>query len=139
MSKNLSGDTYWIELGFLPVGVGYVPTRKAWAPTLQRLKINPDTMPWPDTDGRCTHWTDTSSGKKELILITLTEQAHQFSVSQIAGLIAHECQHAWQIIRSEIGEDQPSSEFEAYVIQALVQGCMYAHSTKRRVPWKATK
>jgi hypothetical protein len=39
----------------------------------------------------------------------------------IYSLLVHEAVHVWQHKRKGIGEDSPSSEFEAYSIQAISQ------------------
>jgi hypothetical protein len=39
----------------------------------------------------------------------------------IYSLLVHEAVHVWQLKRKGIGEDSPSSEFEAYSIQAISQ------------------
>ena len=38
-----------------------------------------------------------------------------------AGLLTHELTHCWQKLLKDIGEDEPSDEFMAYTLQALVQ------------------
>lgn len=38
-----------------------------------------------------------------------------------AAIIVHEAVHAWQHIREDIGETNPSSEFEAYSVQSICQ------------------
>lgn len=43
---------------------------------------------------------------------------------EVAGLIVHEAVHLWQAIREHIGEKFPSSEFEAYSVQAIAQDLM---------------
>lgn len=132
--KDPSDDVYWVELGFLPVEVGYVPNAKAWEAALIRLDLPAE--PYPTTDGRCVGWENVGPNRKDIILITVGERAKVHSVAQVAGIIAHECAHAWQHIRKIIGEKEPSAEFEAYAIQAMVQGVMFAHQKKRRTPWR---
>lgn len=44
----------------------------------------------------------------------------------VASLLMHEAVHVWQEFRDHIGEDQPSSEFEAYCIQTISQELMLA-------------
>ena len=41
--------------------------------------------------------------------------------SVVYSLLVHEAVHVWQHKRKGIGEDCPSSEFEAYSIQAIAQ------------------
>ncbi|HFG6817393.1 hypothetical protein U2E65_03210 [Acinetobacter baumannii] len=40
---------------------------------------------------------------------------------QVYGLLLHEAVHVWQKIKKLMGEREPSSEFEAYSIQAIAQ------------------
>ncbi len=43
----------------------------------------------------------------------------QFTKVQIMGILVHEAVHIWQEIRTAMGEDNPSSEFEAYSIERI--------------------
>jgi hypothetical protein len=130
-------DTFWIELGFLPIEVGYVPDAKAWRASLKRLKVEP--MEYPDTDGRCVRWTNVGPERKDIVLICVGERSKNYSVAQVTGIIAHECMHAWKYVREAMQETEPSTEFEAYAMQCLVQHAVYAHMTKRKRPWKKPK
>ena len=40
---------------------------------------------------------------------------------QIHGLLLHEAVHIWQEVKLRMGEESPSSEFEAYSVQAIAQ------------------
>ncbi|WP_342371423.1 hypothetical protein [Acinetobacter sp. D009] len=42
-------------------------------------------------------------------------------VREIYGLLLHEAVHVWQKVKKLMGENEPSSEFEAYSIQAIAQ------------------
>jgi len=137
MTKDPSDNVYWVGLGFLPVEVGYVPNAKVWDAALKRLEIGPE--PFPISDARCVWWDRAAGRQNNIILITIGASSRGYSVSQVAGLVAHECMHAWRHIREIMGEKTPSLEFEAYALQRLVQDVMFAHQTKRRTPWKAGK
>jgi len=49
----------------------------------------------------------------------------------VAGLLVHEAVHIWQQIRENIGETNPSAEFEAYSVQWISQQLMWEY--KRQV------
>jgi hypothetical protein len=49
---------------------------------------------------------------------------------QIAAMLVHEAVHVWQAWCDKIGEREPSSEFEAYSIQAISQRLMCAYAEK---------
>lgn len=42
-------------------------------------------------------------------------------LTQVHGLLVHEAVHVWQKFKDNIGEQSPSSEFEAYSIQMISQ------------------
>lgn len=130
-----SNETFWIELGFLPIAVGYVPNATAWRETLRQLGV--DDEPLPETDGRCDFWSKAGPDNNGVVLITVGKRAAKYSMSQVAGIIAHECMHAWRHIRDVMGESEPSTEFEAYAMQAMVQGVMFAHAERRAKPWRS--
>ncbi|MBJ9984439.1 hypothetical protein IAE19_03165 [Acinetobacter sp. S40] len=61
-------------------------------------------------------------------------------VIEVYGLLLHEAVHVWQRIRGLMGEREPSSEFEAYSIQAIAQDLfeMYGASEVKDVMGKQT-
>lgn len=125
-------EPYWIELGFLPVNVAYCATFGARRRALKQSGIPFE--PWEPADARCEWWERRHGG--DVILITVAKRAREYSMPQVAGMIAHECMHAFRHIKQIIGEAEPSSEFEAYVMQSLVQHSMFAHAERRKRPWK---
>lgn len=124
--------TRWAELGILPAWVGYVPDKSSWKHEMRKMKLD---EPYPGTDGRCTRFRQ--DGRNQIILLTFN-RTRQHSMAQVTGLIAHECMHAWRFIREDIGEAEPSTEFEAYTLQALVQFAVQAHADTRKTPWRQT-
>lgn len=76
--------------------------------------------PYPESDGRCTVFVNKG---KTCILVTVRDGAETSHPSlEIAGILVHEAMHVWREIRERIGEKEPSSEFEAYSMQAIFQG-----------------
>ncbi|WP_146097128.1 hypothetical protein [Brucella oryzae] len=85
--------------------------------------------PYPYTDGRCT--TFTNEGKVVCIVTLRDGSENERSISEITGLLVHEATHVWQTIRDDIGEKDPSPEFEAYSMQAIFQGLFTAFQETR--------
>lgn len=56
------------------------------------------------------------------------------TLNQLHALLVHEAMHLWRYIREDLGENDPSKEFEAYSMQALSQRLFYAYDdlTKKR-------
>ena len=46
---------------------------------------------------------------------------------EIAGILVHEAVHVWQAHCEDIGEDDPSAEYEAYSIQRIAQRLMESY------------
>lgn len=80
--------------------------------------------------GATIHEFQSSDGKLCLIVAFPVGKA---SKEQRTALMVHEAVHAWQAIRKELGEKYPSSEFEAYAVQHLVQELLRADKKLRKV------
>ncbi|MEN5103787.1 hypothetical protein [Brucella anthropi] len=116
----------WCDRGWQPVHFGFCPSKKAWKREMKRLNCK---EPYPDTDGRCT--TFTNEGKVICIVTLRDGSENERSISEITGLLVHEATHIWQTIRDDIGEKDPSPEFEAYSMQAIFQGLFTAFQETR--------
>lgn len=53
-------------------------------------------------------------------IVQIGNQEH-WSLNAVHGLLLHEAQHIWQELRKKMGEEDPSSEFEAYSVQRIAQ------------------
>ena len=60
-------------------------------------------------------------GDVTLVIVQVDKASclEQFTKAQIVGILVHEAVHIWQEIRTAMGEDEPSSEFEAYSIERI--------------------
>ena len=79
-------------------------------------ECNKAEFPRSDANAYVTFTTDKAG--QYIAVLVLKEDAEQ-PLSSILGLIVHECVHIKQQIMENIGEDRPSSEFEAYLTQEL--------------------
>lgn len=105
---------------------------------LKRLKVPKDQ--WPpflasQSANATAHFFERDSERSCIITLGSTK-GH--SIAQIHAMLVHEAVHLWQEIRSDIGEKQPSSEFEAYAVQALSQRLIEAYSEAKRKPRRAS-
>jgi hypothetical protein len=66
--------------------------------------------------------------KGQLVCIVTVSVPPDVTAIQVCGLLVHEAVHVWQRFCEDIGEDEPSCEFEAYGIQAIAQRLMQAYS-----------
>jgi hypothetical protein len=89
-----------------------------------------DFVPWlkSGTADACMHWFN--NPKKQLVCVVALQVREGLAGAQIAALLVHEAVHIWQQFRERIGEHSPSTEFEAYAIQAISQRLMYAYAER---------
>ena len=69
------------------------------------------------------------AGHKPILIVAIRVDEGRTGI-QIAGLLVHEAVHIWQKICRYIGEDNPSSEFEAYSIQWIAQELMESYTSQ---------
>lgn len=84
--------------------------------------------------GATTHFIPTPSG--EIVAIVCVGHDKNLEKGQAYAMLAHEAVHIWQHYAAEIGEETPSSEYEAYTIQGIVQALLYAYdpSLSKKAP-----
>lgn len=97
---------------------------------LTRLKLPKEKWP-PPTQVGCgsTTFIDYKGRPACIVRMPLCPNT---TIEQYHALLVHEAVHVWQFIRERIGEDSPSSEFEAYSIQGIAQELMLAFKAQRR-------
>jgi hypothetical protein len=67
-----------------------------------------------------THFFD-ANGSTDAACIVCIKNYENATPIEICGMLIHEAVHVWQDYCRRIGEDCPSSEFEAYSIQMISQ------------------
>jgi hypothetical protein len=83
----------------------------------------------PKSKNACVRIFDDPEGN-ELFIICL-DAAKDVTVMDMVGLIVHETVHVFQSKCANMGEDHPSSEFQAYGIQNLFLTILEAYLEKK--------
>jgi|GWRWMinimDraft_5_1066013.scaffolds.fasta_scaffold22550_2 hypothetical protein len=112
---------HYMHLGILPTNFAFCMCEKSFKSEMKKIGFN-DVKMIVGGDATC-HTSTTDNGNYAFVCIEL-EKVKSSTPDKIIGLVVHECTHAWQFIRKSIGEKKPSAEFEAYIMQALVQFCI---------------
>lgn len=129
-------DVIWCERGLFPVHFGFCPSQKAWDKEMERLgKI---TESYPTSHGKATPFKNKDTGSVCGVLVTVSEDRKR-TVCQVVGLLVHESVHVWQEVLKSMGEDKPSSEFEAYALQHIFSELLEAYmKTRRKIKWQTS-
>ncbi len=123
MSKRAT----WCErrLVMSPVYFGICTSEKQFAAECRKLGIKQRPEWIGGTSDACCHILANSKGETACIVAVPPRQRGQ-SRAAYAALIVPEAVHVWQQVRAAIGEDKPSSEFEAYSVQSITQALFEA-------------
>jgi hypothetical protein len=126
--KKANG-TYWGTRIFQSVYYGFCPDKKSWKQTMKYLAAEDE--PYPTTAGRATFITSEKL-KQKCCVVTIEENDR--CLEEVIGLIVHEALHVWQKIAEDLGELEPSHEFEAYSVQQITQDLLQAYFDTRKLP-----
>lgn len=103
---------------------GFCPSKKAWDALAKASKR--DIGHYPDNAAMTTLFQDTKA-KTRTCIVTVCDRTPRETVT----LLVHEAMHVWRDIRENIGEEHPSSEFEAYAMQDIVEQLIKAYEQTR--------
>ena len=111
----------WIDRTIIesPYCIGLCQTEKQYRNELQRLKVDDyKTCEWiqEGKDGNVTEIVQ-NKGNGQCFIVSIRINKDTKPI-EVIGLLVHEAVHCWQKIHRNMGEDQPSAEFEAYSIQS---------------------
>ena len=112
-----------------PVHLAFFLREEDFRKELKRLELPREE--WPSfirTGDASTHFITYRGKPACLVCMPLSPRT---TIEQYHALLVHEAVHVWQFIRQSIGEDSPSSEFEAYSIQGIAQSLMEAFKEQR--------
>lgn len=114
----------WCHAGWFPYQYGFCPSEKAWHDLAKASKR--DLGAYPDNAAMTTLFRRTDT-KKPTAVVTVADRPPYDTVN----LLVHEAMHVWRDIRESIGEDHPSSEFEAYAMQNIIAELLTAYLKTR--------
>jgi hypothetical protein len=116
----------WCDRGWIPYHYGFCPDEAAWKRETKRLGA--PLGDYPVADAMCTHLTDRKT-EDNLTIVTVGHVKRPARI--VITLLVHEAMHVWRQIREEIGEQTPSSEFEAYTMQNITLNLIEAYEATR--------
>lgn len=126
MSKN---KAEWLNRSLITCSIYYALciTEKAFKRELKRMNVPrnewPEFIATPQSNAT-TYFFECDN--KQSAIVTIGEK-EGIEIEQIYALLVHEGVHIWQRYLKDIGEREPSEEFEAYSIQAISQSLMYSY------------
>lgn len=104
---------------------GFCPSETVWVKEVAKLGMPKEA--YPSQDACCVHFK-----VKDARFSLVTVSNEQRTGLQLVGLLTHEAMHIWRNCREIIGEQFPSEEFEAYMMQKITQDLCTAYNDTRR-------
>jgi hypothetical protein len=119
----------WLDRRLMdnPFFLGLCKSEDAFLREMRKLGIPKEKWPeWirNEHSGATAHWF--AHPKRGRIAIVCIRPGRRL-LTETYALLVHEAVHIWQWIKEDIGEDEPSKEFEAYSIQRLSLNLMGAY------------
>jgi hypothetical protein len=109
--------------------IGLCTTEAQFLDACKHLKFaNPPRWITGDNSNGTTHFFTSPKGERVCVVCIRVPKGKK--LGEVLGLIVHEAVHVWQEYCDMIGEHRPSSEFEAYTVQAIAQRLMFAYNDK---------
>lgn len=113
--------TKWLDRSLVESPAYYClcTSEKKYKKVIKELGIkNPNR--WINVGAHATvHVLENSKNTNKLCCVVCIDITKEHSIPQMMALLVHEAVHIWQYVRKSLGEDSPSSEFEAYAIQRI--------------------
>ena len=125
----------WLDRGLFisPIYYCLCISEEQFHKELKRLKVKREDYPpfikneWSDASLHHLEWES-----KRCAIVCIRDTKKRLHV-EVCGLLIHEAVHIWREIRESIGEDSPSSEFEAYAIQSIAQRLIHSYNKMSKI------
>jgi len=116
-----------------PYCIGLRQSEKVFNREMDRLEVPPGQRPdWVKPGFPATAHFFEKRSSCDMAAIVCLDVKRKEDPNRIVGLIIHEAVHVWRYIREEIGEKNPSAEFEAYAVQTISQRLITAYKQPRK-------
>lgn len=127
MSKKKEFEWCHRSLIQTPFHYALCTTEKGFKKALKKIELPKNQHPEFVNDGKdaCV-WSFWSSSQR-ICLVTI-RQDESYTIEQIYSMLTHEAVHLFQYVHNDIGEKQPSIEFEAYSIQQITQNLIESYN-----------
>ena len=115
-----------------PICISLCLSEEAFKKELKRLKVPVEDWPeWICAGSHATtHFFEKFDSFDSCCIVCVKHRKGRV-IAQIVGLLTHEAMHVWRDIKRDIGEKEPSSEFEAYAMQNIVQQLFYSYMKQK--------
>ncbi len=120
------------ELVTSPIYYALCINEKDFNYELKRLGISKSKRPDFLSNDHCNATTHFLHNNGKLCAIVCLGDTSNADKLQVYSLLVHEAVHLWQRIRENLGEWEPSKEFEAYSIQRISQELMYSYKKQSK-------
>lgn len=131
MMKKKKRDSMWLDRCAVELAYCYrlCVTEKDFQAEMKRLKL--PKKDWPkfiktSHASATIHFFESSDGNLCAICCLHKDAAKTKTPAQIYGLLVHEAMHLWRACKENIGETDPSLEFEAYAMQRISQNLIHS-------------
>src|ERR1035437_6769691 len=124
MKKPSKHRLGWCNDDWLPYSYAFCPSERVWE-LAREYGIE---GPYPTDNAACTHFLN-KRHRQFTTVVTVGE--HIKSRREIVGYLVHEASHIFGRMREAMGEQNPSSEFAAYMMQSIVDRLIRAYEATR--------
>ena len=113
----------------LPCYIALCTSERAFNAEMKRRGISRDEFKHflPPRCVACVHHMVDDDGRRIEMVCIDGEQSKKSSLLSVYLTLTHEAVHVWQTMRDAWGEQEPSSEFEAYSIESITELLVLAY------------